>query len=103
MLDARSLAAAPFETPRRSTSSCSTSCTSAPSADEGTFDAAIPHLAELAELGVTAIEIMPVAEFPGARGWGYDGVYLSAAQSLLRRPGGAGRGWSTPRTRPGSP
>src|SRR5436305_5980539 len=36
---------------------------------EGTFDAAIPHLSGLAELGVTAIEIMPVAEFPGARGW----------------------------------
>ena len=38
------------------------------------------------ELGVTAIEMMPVAEFPGARGWGYDGVYISAAQSSLRRP-----------------
>ena len=70
---------------------------------EGTFDAAIPHLAELAELGVTAIELMPVAEFPGARGWGYDGVYLSRRAVVLRRPGGAARGSSTPRTRPGSP
>ena len=43
---------------------------------------------ELAELGITAIEIMPVAEFPGARGWGYDGVYLSAAQSSYGGPEG---------------
>ncbi len=41
---------------------------------EGTFDAAIPRLDALAELGVTAIELMPVATFPGERGWGYDGV-----------------------------
>src|SRR4029077_2935587 len=53
---------------------------------EGTFDAAIEHLPELARLGVTAIEVMPVAEFPGARGWGYDGVYLSAAQSSYGGP-----------------
>ena len=53
---------------------------------EGTFDGAIAHLPELAELGVTAIELMPVAEFPGARGWGYDGVYLSAAQSSYGGP-----------------
>ncbi len=58
---------------------------------EGTFDGAIPHLAELAELGVTAIEIMPVAEFPGTRGWGYDGVYLSAAQSSYGGPLGLQR------------
>ncbi|HEX3615299.1 MAG TPA: malto-oligosyltrehalose trehalohydrolase [Solirubrobacteraceae bacterium] len=55
---------------------------------EGTFSAAIPYLPALAELGVTAIEIMPVAEFPGARGWGYDGVYLSAAQSSYGGPAG---------------
>jgi maltooligosyltrehalose trehalohydrolase len=55
---------------------------------EGTFAGAIPYLPQLAELGVTAIEIMPVAEFPGARGWGYDGVYLSAAQSSYGGPGG---------------
>ena len=53
---------------------------------EGTFAAAAQHLSELAELGITAIEIMPVAEFPGARGWGYDGVYLSAAQSSYGGP-----------------
>jgi maltooligosyltrehalose trehalohydrolase len=54
----------------------------------GTFAGAIPYLHGLAELGVTAIEIMPVAEFPGARGWGYDGVYLSAAQSSYGGPHG---------------
>jgi maltooligosyltrehalose trehalohydrolase len=53
---------------------------------EGTFDGAIPHLRELAEAGITAIELMPVAEFPGARGWGYDGVYLSAAHSAYGGP-----------------
>ena len=37
---------------------------------------------------MTAIELMPVAEFPGARGWGYDGVYLSAAQSSYGGPHG---------------
>ena len=55
---------------------------------EGTFTGAIPYLGELADLGVTAIEIMPVAEFPGVRGWGYDGVYLSAAQSSYGGPAG---------------
>lgn len=58
---------------------------------EGTFEAIIPHLRELRELGVTAIELMPVAEFPGARGWGYDGVYLSAAQSSYGGPHGLAR------------
>src|SRR5262249_39807248 len=53
---------------------------------EGTFTGAIPHLRALAELGVTAIEVMPVAEFPGRWGWGYDGVYLSAAQSSYGGP-----------------
>jgi maltooligosyltrehalose trehalohydrolase len=56
--------------------------------EEGTFLGAIPHLDELAELGVNAIEVMPVAEFPGARGWGYDGVYISAAQSSYGGPDG---------------
>jgi len=55
---------------------------------EGTFTAAIPHLRELAALGVGAIEIMPVAEFPGHHGWGYDGVYLSAAHSSYGGPAG---------------
>ena len=53
---------------------------------EGTFEAAIPHLRGLRELGITAIELMPVAEFPGGHGWGYDGVYLSAAQSSYGGP-----------------
>ncbi len=53
---------------------------------EGTFDAAVEHLPTLAELGVTAIEVMPIAEFPGRHGWGYDGVYLSAAQSSYGGP-----------------
>jgi maltooligosyltrehalose trehalohydrolase len=53
---------------------------------EGTFEAAIPHLRELRELGVTAIELMPVNEFPGRHGWGYDGVYWSAAQSSYGGP-----------------
>ncbi|HEV2060865.1 MAG TPA: malto-oligosyltrehalose trehalohydrolase [Solirubrobacteraceae bacterium] len=53
---------------------------------EGTFDAAIEHLPGLAELGITAIEVMPIAEFPGNHGWGYDGVYLSAAQSSYGGP-----------------
>jgi len=55
---------------------------------EGTFAGAIPHLDGLAELGVGAIEVMPVAEFPGQRGWGYDGVYISSAQSSYGGPDG---------------
>jgi maltooligosyltrehalose trehalohydrolase len=45
---------------------------------EGTFDALIGQLPELKALGITAIEVMPVAEFPGERNWGYDGVDLFA-------------------------
>jgi maltooligosyltrehalose trehalohydrolase len=58
---------------------------------EGTFEAAIPHLDGLRELGVTAIELMPVGEFPGRRGWGYDGVYPSAAYSAYGGPHGLQR------------
>jgi maltooligosyltrehalose trehalohydrolase len=58
---------------------------------QGTFDAAIEHLSGLAELGITAIEIMPVAEFPGRRGWGYDGIYISAVQSSYGGPHGLRR------------
>ncbi len=47
----------------------------------GTFEAIIPRLSELREFGVNAIEIMPVAQFPGDRNWGYDGVYPFAVQS----------------------
>jgi maltooligosyltrehalose trehalohydrolase len=55
---------------------------------EGTFDAAIEHLPGLAALGITAIEVMPIAEFPGRHGWGYDGVYLGAAHSAYGGPYG---------------
>lgn len=47
---------------------------------EGTFEAIIPHLENLKELGITAIELMPVGQFPGTRNWGYDGVYPFAPQ-----------------------
>ena len=53
---------------------------------EGTFDAVIPHLPDLAKLGVTTIELMPVAQFPGSRNWGYDGVYPYAPQNSYGRP-----------------
>jgi maltooligosyltrehalose trehalohydrolase len=56
--------------------------------EAGTFEGAIPHLEELAALGVNAIEVMPIAEFPGSRGWGYDGVYISAAESSYGGPHG---------------
>ena len=48
---------------------------------EGTFDGVVPHLAYLRDLGVTALEILPVAQFPGERNWGYDGVALYAPQN----------------------
>ncbi|HEU0020151.1 MAG TPA: malto-oligosyltrehalose trehalohydrolase, partial [Dehalococcoidia bacterium] len=47
----------------------------------GTFDAVIPELDDLKSLGITAVELMPVAQFPGERNWGYDGVGLFAAQN----------------------
>lgn len=47
---------------------------------EGTFDAVVPHLDALIELGITAVELMPISQFPGDRNWGYDGVYPYAAQ-----------------------
>lgn len=53
---------------------------------EGTFRAVIPQLAELSELGITALEIMPAAQFPGGRNWGYDGVYLYAVQNTYGAP-----------------
>ena len=46
----------------------------------GTFDGIIPELDSLAELGVTALCLMPIAQFPGSRNWGYDGVYPYAVQ-----------------------
>jgi maltooligosyltrehalose trehalohydrolase len=53
---------------------------------EGTFRSAIPHLRRLAEIGFTAIELMPLAEFPGERGWGYDGVYQYAPHHAYGSP-----------------
>lgn len=58
---------------------------------EGTFDALIPHLSELVDLGVTTVELMPIAQFPGARNWGYDGVYPFAAQNSYGGPEGLQR------------
>lgn len=55
---------------------------------EGTFEAVIPRLAYLRELGVTAVEVMPVAESPGSRNWGYDGVDLYAPKSSYGGPAG---------------
>ncbi|HEX6371916.1 MAG TPA: malto-oligosyltrehalose trehalohydrolase [Longimicrobium sp.] len=49
--------------------------------EAGTFDALIGRLDEIVALGATAVEPMPIAEFPGARNWGYDGVYLYAPES----------------------
>lgn len=54
--------------------------------EEGTFLAAIEKLDHLVQLGVTAIEIMPVADFPGKRNWGYDGALLYAPDSSYGRP-----------------
>jgi maltooligosyltrehalose trehalohydrolase len=54
--------------------------------DEGTLDGVVPHLASLRELGVTTIELMPLATFPGNRGWGYDGIYLSAVHQAYGGP-----------------
>jgi maltooligosyltrehalose trehalohydrolase len=58
---------------------------------EGTFDAAVEHLPALAELGVTAVEVMPVAAFPGERGWGYDGIYVYAPFAPYGGPAGLAR------------
>jgi maltooligosyltrehalose trehalohydrolase len=57
----------------------------------GTFDGAIGHLDHLALLGVDAIELMPVAEFSGDRGWGYDGVALFAPHHAYGGPDGLKR------------
>jgi maltooligosyltrehalose trehalohydrolase len=59
--------------------------------EEGTFDGAIPYLQGLADLGVTAVELMPVATFPGNRGWGYDGVHVSAPHPAYGGPEGLAR------------
>lgn len=55
---------------------------------EGTFDAVITRLDYLADLGITAIELMPIAQFPGMRDWGYDGTYPFAPQNTYGGPDG---------------
>ncbi len=58
---------------------------------EGTFEALIPKLKGLRELGVTALELMPLASFPGSRNWGYDGVDLFAPAHVYGGPAGLRR------------
>ncbi len=58
---------------------------------EGTFDGAIQHLRHLADLGADIIELLPVAEFPGRRGWGYDGADLFAPHHAYGGPEGLKR------------
>lgn len=55
---------------------------------EGTFGAIIPYLPRLRELGITAIELMPIAQFSGRRNWGYDSVFPFAVQNSYGGPGG---------------
>src|SRR5690606_12244704 len=57
----------------------------------GTFDAAIARLDHLVALGVTHVELMPVAAFSGAHGWGYDGVALCAPHTPYGGPAGLKR------------
>lgn len=57
----------------------------------GTFDAAADRLDDLVDLGVSHVELMPVAEFPGSRGWGYDGVDLFAPHHAYGGPDGLKR------------
>jgi maltooligosyltrehalose trehalohydrolase len=58
---------------------------------DGTFAGVVPRLRALRELGVTAIEVMPVATFPGERGWGYDGLYTFAPHPAYGGPDGLAR------------
>ncbi|MFJ1648181.1 malto-oligosyltrehalose trehalohydrolase [Streptomyces sp. NPDC088258] len=58
---------------------------------EGTFDAAAEHLGELAALGITHVELMPVCPFPGTHGWGYEGVSLWAVHEPYGGPEGLKR------------
>jgi maltooligosyltrehalose trehalohydrolase len=59
--------------------------------EAGTFEGAIGHLDHVVELGVDAVELLPVAEFSGRRGWGYDGVDLWAPHSAYGGPSGLKR------------
>ena len=56
--------------------------------ETGDFAGAVPHLDHLYRLGVTAVELMPIAEFPGARNWGYDGAFPYAPSSRYGSPQG---------------
>lgn len=58
---------------------------------EGTFDGVINRLDYLCELGITAVELMPVAQFPGQRNWGYDGTFPFAPQNSYGGPDGLRR------------
>ncbi|QFG69555.1 malto-oligosyltrehalose trehalohydrolase [Ornithinimicrobium pratense] len=58
---------------------------------EGTFEAAIERLDHLVDLGVSVVELMPVAAFPGEHGWGYDGVALYAVHEPYGGPEGLAR------------
>src|SRR5262249_5735802 len=53
---------------------------------EGTYAAAARELEELARLGITTIEVLPLADFPGGFGWGYDGVSMFAPTRLYGQP-----------------
>ncbi len=55
---------------------------------EGTFEAIIPYLEEIASSGINALELMPVAQFPGDRNWGYDGVFPYSVQDSYGGPQG---------------
>ncbi len=55
---------------------------------DGTFASAVAELDDLVDLGVTAVEIMPVSQFPGSRNWGYDGVFPFAVQNTYGGPSG---------------
>lgn len=54
--------------------------------EEGTFNAMVSRLDELVELGINAIELMPISQFSGNRNWGYDGVYIYAVHNTYGRP-----------------
>lgn len=56
--------------------------------EEGTFEAIIPFLEDLASLGINALELMPVSQFPGSRNWGYDQTYPYAVQNSYGGPEG---------------
>jgi maltooligosyltrehalose trehalohydrolase len=58
---------------------------------EGTFEAIIPRLVQMRDFGINAIELMPVAQFPGQRNWGYDGAFPYAPQNSYGGPSGLKR------------